>query len=64
MRRRDVLHLGLAAAAFPAFVRAPKAVAKAGGWRPPVFDGHQKETVIAPVDPIVPETDTPGRRRR
>lgn len=52
MNRRDLLKLVAA---------VPAAVARAD-WTPALFDTHQNQTVIALVDLIIPETDTPGAK--
>jgi len=70
MHRRDVLQIGIAAAALPAIVSAqekphPEPVSEPTDkpdWKPQVFDAHQNQTVIALTALIVPATDTPGAK--
>lgn len=67
MNRRDLFKAGAIAGAstlssqeLPA--QTATAAQPAAAWKPDVFDAHQNETVIALVDLIIPETDTPGAK--
>jgi len=58
MNRRDLFKTAAAAAALPvAAAQTPPAA-----WKPSVFDDHQNRTVVAVIDLIIPDTDTPGAK--
>jgi gluconate 2-dehydrogenase gamma chain len=71
MNRRDLLRLGVSAAAAPAAIGVAQthqhataaAPAKAQeAWKPRLFDEHQNATVVVLSELIVPATDTPGAK--
>lgn len=55
MNRRDLFKTA-AALPFAANAATPAA------WKPDVFDDHQNQTVMALIDLVIPQTDTPGAK--